>query len=583
MGKICKIVIENFKGIKFNTLTPKEEPTWLFDKNGSGKTSFLEALRYGLTGKMPKDILYHGTKEGFVSIFFNDPDNTIVTRFFYSGSKPNKVKVNSKACTAKEAQKIICEIMNASEEQLDALTSNEIFQELIKGDLGKFLLGFITEPMTIEKLYDICEFTDDEKVKIADDKLLPKMFDVSITDSVYQTLFTERASIRKQIAALSAKYDFEEPMPEPKFKSDEDLKKAEDEYIKLSGEAAFEKEKLDAYNKALTEYNSRKARQETLKRKLDELVAKLEVETTEFDVDNANKTLNDAVTMKHNFETIIASNKIVVNNQKKILDALDSDKCPISSCLVCKTDKTKAKADVEESIKAAQSAVDTASEGVTKENETIKKANDRLAYLKAQLNITNEIKALKCRISDIDIGEEPSRPTIVTVSGDWKSFPVYKKEYEEYSDFVSAKELLNILLKKNSVVDSLVKKFSPKGSVGVAIMKHYCDLFDEEAETISDAFGYQIKFIPEDGVKLSVIPADKTAEVDFTSLSTGEKLITSIIIYVVLNSLMGTGIIILDDFNDLDPENAARAKDIVQSIYRDLGMTTIFVAGCTET
>ena len=68
--------------------------------------------------------------------------------------------------------------------------------------------------------------------------------------------------------------------------------------------------------------------------------------------------------------------------------------------------------------------------------------------------------------------------------------------------------------------------------------------------------------------------------IDFTSLSTGEKLIVSIIIYVVLNNLMGTDIIILDDFNDLDAENAAHAKDIVQAVYRDLGITTIFVAGC---
>lgn len=578
--KIQKIVIENFKGIKFTTFVPKEEPTWLFDKNGSGKTSFLEALRYGLTGKMPKDILYHGADEGFVTILFNDPDNTTVTRYFYSGAKPNKVKVNSKTCTAKEAQKIICEIMNASDEKLDVLTSNEVFQELIKGDLGKFLLSFITEPMTIEKLYDICEFTDDEKAKIADDKLLPKKFDVSITDSVYQVLFAERASLKKQVASLQAKYDFEELLPEPKYKSEADIKKAEDEYIKLSGEAAFEKEKLDAYNKALTEYNSRKARQETLKRKLDELVAKLEVETTESDVDNVNKTLNDAVTMKHNFETIIASNKVIVNNQKKILDALDSDKCPISSCLICKTDKTKAKADVEESISAAQSAVDTASEGVTKESEIIKEANNRLSYLRTQLNITNEIKALKCRISDIDVGEEPSKPAIVTISGDWKLFPVYKKEYEEYYDFVSANELLGVLIKKTAIVDGLVKKFSPKGDVETAIMKHYCDLFDTEAEMIANAFDYQVKFRPENGVKLSIVPAGKTAEVDFTSLSTGEKLIVSIIIYVVLNNLMGTDIIILDDFNDLDAENAAHAKDIVQAVYRDLGITTIFVAGC---
>lgn len=583
MGKIAKIVVQNFKGIPFQTVIPKNEPTWLFDKNGSGKTSFLEALRYGLTGKMPKDILYHGESEGFVSIFFNDPDNTNVTRYFYGGTKPNKVKCNNKACTAKEAQKVICEIMGASEDKLDVLTSHEVFQELIMGDLGKFLLSFITEAMTLEKLYDICEFSDDEKAKIAADKLLPKEFDISITETVYQTLFAERTSLKKEIAALQAKYDFDEVLPEPKIKSMAELTKAEAEYIKKSGEAAFEKERLTAYNKALADYNSRKSHLKTLQDSLADLTAKLELEATEADVAEANKNLNSAVSIKHNFETVIASNKVVVNNQKKIFDALDSDKCPISSCLVCHTDKTAAKSDVENSIKEAQDAIDAASDGVNKQNAVIKEINDRLSYLRGQCDINNKIKTLKARISDIEIGDEPIKPDVVAEkSDDWMLFPVYKKEYEEYADKKGAKELLDGLLQKNALIDGLVKKFSPKGSVGVSVMSHYCDLFNEEAANIADVFGYQVEFIPENGVKLSIVPSGKTVAVDFSSLSTGEKLITSLIIYVILNSLMGTGIIIIDDFNDLDESNAEKMHNILESIYNDLRMTTIFVAGCTK-
>ena len=133
-----------------------------------------------------------------------------------------------------------------------------------------------------------------------------------------------------------------------------------------------------------------------------------------------------------------------------------------------------------------------------------------------------------------------------------------------------------------STLSTLIKKFSSKGEVNSAIMKHYCDIFDDSAAAIAELFGYTVSFVPTEGsgVKLLVRPESEKKDVDFNSLSSGEKLITSIVVYTVLNNLMGTGLLILDNFNDLDAESSEKAKTIINAINKELGVSTIFIAGC---
>lgn len=585
MNKIKKVVISNFRGISYECVFPTSTPVWLFGKNGTGKTSFIEALRFALTGKKPNDMIFHGADSGFVYIEFNDAEGTSVGRYFYVGDKANVVKVNDKTCTAKEAQKIICEKMNATLDQLDVLTSEIVFRELMGGDLGKFLLNFITEPFTPTKLYELVEFSEAEKEKLTTDRLLPANFDISLLESVYQTLFNERTVLKKDIAALEAKFDLNEEYPAPHFSSLDDLKKAEEEYLLARTD---EKRKADAvkeYERALAEYKRRLARKILLIEQKEKISVVPEI--TDETVVELRKTMDELVTDKHNYETIIATNKVVVSSQQKILDALDSDVCPIASCLKCKTDKTAAKLTVEEALKAAQSAISTAEEAIERVAERINDANAKLKSTEAQLKLNKEYETLEKRIKDIDIGDVPKEPVFGTTSEEWKMFPAYKQEYEEYSQFKVAKETHEALVLRLATLSSLIKKFSPKGEVNNAIMKHYCDIFDDSAAAIADLFGYTVSFVPTEGsgVKLlvrpdTIRPESTKRDVDFNSLSSGEKLIASIIVYTVLNNLMGTGLLILDNFNDLDAESSEKARTIINAINKELGISTIFVAGC---
>ena len=85
MANVREIEIVNFKGIDRMSETFDLMPKYISGNNGYGKTSFLEAIRYALTGKAPtrEAILREGTDCGYVSIVFDDSDSTVVRRDFY--------------------------------------------------------------------------------------------------------------------------------------------------------------------------------------------------------------------------------------------------------------------------------------------------------------------------------------------------------------------------------------------------------------------------------------------------------------------------------------------------------------------
>lgn len=584
MGLINDIRIVNFKGIDVHTAYLSRVGTnyILGGKNGTGKTSFLEAIRFALTGKKPKNMLKEGTGEGCVYIDFNDPNETSISREFYADEKkPNKVKVNGKTCTAKEAQKVICDIVGTSEDKLDVLTSTEVLHELINGNLGAFLLDFLGEDFDLDSFYSLVEFSDTEKAYIKREKILPKSFDVQIFGDVYKTLFAQRAELKKAVAAAKVKVEAYTGPDESFFKSEEDMKKAEEDYIKAKFAAESAEKERKKYAKANDEYVLRAAEKVRLENAFKIASRHYKEDVTDELLTTKQSALNEIMKNIYNLQAIIASNAKVIDSQTTILKALDTEVCPISSCLICKTDKTKAKADVEDAIQEAQNAIDIAKKSLS-DNEIREKAvKSDMDTIRKQLALNRKYLDSKVRYESYVVGEKPEKPEIPEMTELSKDFLVHKQEWEEYSRFVAAKEEYTFWQERFDVVSSLTQKFSPKGVVNASVMKHYCDIFNDTAETYAKKMGCAIQFVPDNGVEL-FYKQDEKEWVNFTSLSTGEKFILSIIVYVVLNTLLGTEIIILDNFNDLDDDNAKKVKSLFDEIEKDFKNSLMIVTGCNS-
>ena len=577
---IKKLYGANFRGLQKFDYEFSSEACMFFGPNGVGKTSSLDALRFALTGKMPADMLYHGASEGYVGIVFNDDDGTYVERRFFAGDKPNKVRLNGKACTAKAAQAVICEILGCDDTKLQTITSHEVFLQLINEDLGAFLRSFIAETFSTEKLLEMVSFSDDE-LKVLK-PLLGVDFDISEIDSVYKELYDERAGVSKTRDEIAVKFDTSAELPEPYYKDEEALKADEETYLLAKATKSKAEAETRAYERALAEYRNRLVILKNLKKSLaeagepefvsDEIIADKETALSKIQSE-----LRSAVSAKGNAEAIVAQ-------QTSFLEALASDKCPLSECLVCSTDKSCLKAEVKKSLDAAIKTVEELRTLIASLGAKEISTKNEISELRKKLKAFNDYSTLKRRVEEMEstLGSEPVLPVSASVDeAELELFEFRKAEFEEYVKHISARRIVEEKSTELEVLNSLVKKFHPrKGEVTNAVMQHYCDIFDEQAELIAPLFGYEIKFVAENGVKLFVKPKEGKQRVEFCSLSRGEKLTVSIVIYTVLNLLMGTGVMVIDNFNDLDEDAANRAVKIINSITRELGIEDIFVAGC---
>ena len=91
--KFEQIEIENFKGINKITYIPKNKTCVLTGKNGTGKTSFIEAIRFALTGDAPDGCIADGKESTTVAIIMED--GNAFSRSKYE-TRPSKVKVNGR-------------------------------------------------------------------------------------------------------------------------------------------------------------------------------------------------------------------------------------------------------------------------------------------------------------------------------------------------------------------------------------------------------------------------------------------------------------------------------------------------------
>ena len=97
--KIKQLDIADFKGIKGPVSYPLGHVTALCQKNGSGKTSFLSALRYGLTGAEPDgEMVRLGAARAVVQIETESGNKYGRAKYAQKG-KASKYYFGGKACT----------------------------------------------------------------------------------------------------------------------------------------------------------------------------------------------------------------------------------------------------------------------------------------------------------------------------------------------------------------------------------------------------------------------------------------------------------------------------------------------------
>lgn len=212
-------------------------------------------------------------------------------------------------------------------------------------DLAEYLLneGFLENDMDIEKLLSLCSLSKD-----AEDELrmllpeAPEKITLGDIQEAYDMCFAARAERKKSLAEAEAAAKYAGPVP---TRSVEDINTEQQSVSQQIGRLSAESA---SYTKLKAAYDAHTKAMESLAEKLEaykEVKAppKTGQESVKKEIKNKRDVLQEVQSSIQVAEKDIAF-------MGKVLDALAKPVCPISNKLVCSTDKTGIRSELEDGV-----------------------------------------------------------------------------------------------------------------------------------------------------------------------------------------------------------------------------------------
>lgn len=220
--KIVSINIKNFKGLEDVQKEINGQNVYLIGKNGSGKTSFIDAVWGGLTGKnLPEEPTHNGNKKGLIEIDLGD----CIARTKFTKGRPTKFELERKEYE-KEADKLIKSPRTYLEDRI-GLLNFDIEQFFAKSNLEQ--VRYFSKIMSV---------------------------DFSDLDADLEELAESRKFDKRKLAEFEAKNTW--------YKK-EDIERPFINVVDLSKKISDSKDKKETYDKIAAGINEREAKIEALR------------------------------------------------------------------------------------------------------------------------------------------------------------------------------------------------------------------------------------------------------------------------------------------------------------------------------
>lgn len=273
--KIQSINIKNFKGIRSYEGEIGGKHVYLVGGNEAGKTSFIDAVWLGLSGKnCPPEPITDGGNKGLIEIDLGD----FIARTKFKKGRPMSFELENK---------------NYTEESEKFIKAPRSYMERIVGILD----------------FDINDFfnkTDSEQVKYFA-KIMGE--DFSDIDSDIEEIMESRKFDKKKFAELDAKND---------YYNDEDAEKDLVSVVELSKQIDFERERLADFEKVQAGTNERIKKIEDKKAQIEALQS--EINSLDLEVKSGEIWLENEENKPR--EAYILELKAEIENSEKINETI---------------------------------------------------------------------------------------------------------------------------------------------------------------------------------------------------------------------------------------------------------------------
>lgn len=574
--KVNTITIKNFKGIEEMTHKFEAPVTALVGKVGTGKTSFIQSMRFGLTNETPTNPIRDGAMDANVVL---ECDDFVIEREIVRPNKKN-VKVMGRKTGTAASESFLEDSTNVTSEIMKIVTSSEVLANLKPAQFASLFLNESVERKTLEDLLNILitssskekkaimdGFEDEEKEgKLPPDVLSEiktlfkgKTFNLDAINKAYE----EAKSIRRtrnaeyKVSASKSKGFLE--IVKPEYKESE-LNKKYEEIVGVEKNVAAYKMQVINYNRAVEN-----------KKEQDRRIAELDLniamnKSTEPDKEDYKKLV---LKKKDANADIVNQSKVLqtlTDNRawfKRTLEQLEKPVCPISERLICKTDKTGLKTELEEKIKEIDISLSVIKDKIKMARERLREVEDSISdYNKNKGNFEKKKLLIDERnrlvTNPIKLPDEPEKISLKSSYAAEKAdikdklalLQDYKNAEIEYKETQRLKRLCQIS-------DFIVKSLDPKGPIIKEFIETFIgcleDACNERANTLKP--GFEIKLIPEDGLKVLFKTSEGKGFLPYTNLSAGERIFAALILTDLINSFYDSRILILDDTDHLDADS----------------------------
>lgn len=573
--KITKFAYKDFLGTAALEDYP-DKVNILLAGNGAGKSTYIKALRFALTGELPPGkVIKDGAKS--VYSFVEIAGNTIER----IKGDTSKVLFNCRSTTKKSLDEFYGSI-GIIPESAKVLTSSQVLGSMSAEELSKFILesGLIPVSVDIDRLISICPSMskDIENELRSYFPASPEAIGIDDISEAYSSYYGGRRSISSELKIAKANSEGFSAL-RPPSKSLAEVEKEISEY-----EAASDGKAISAYTEAVN-------KAERIEKQIEELEEQISHNTST----EPDKTLYDAICSKYdslnavykaNSETKTAI-EALTKNTEATLEAIKANACPLHCEIECKADKSVIIAKLSDQLLKGQAdaaALSTELEVMEQEMNGLKAQIDE--YIRnskdhdSKQALIKQVELLKTGIPVI-----PPKPTIsaeeVKSAADKLSKLKEQKNYIlTYNRKKSEYDRMKQLDRQYELYNAMVELLSPRSGIQEAILGMTVSTLADECNQTAKELGMPIELMIKSDNGIKVLVKTKGSEYhDFDSLSNGEKAIAELIVMDVLNQLSGFDILILDNLDSLDTGAFSSVLALVCSEKIKERYDHIFLAG----
>ena len=553
--RIKKLQIQNFEGFDETFEYEFKEPlNALCLRNGAGKTSFLNALRYAITGIKPAgNVINNTSSQMAVGLTFHDGVGII--RQDFADNKSARYYLNRRPVTKKALDEMLQSRAGVAQGTMKIATSTDVLAGLKPQEFGDLLLSYIPESLNVEKILGMLgQLTKEEENEIReffnDDN-----FGTDMIDAFYKHLFDKRKTLNKKLQECEAYLNHFVNAPVTD-KTEEEIQKEIDELTRRQGSVNLYNEQKRNYENALNRKKRHDSDIDMLKKEIAQLG---EIKIDEKAARDARNRLSELQKSLEEYRKELAFINQTVETLSKALEDINKPICPLSDKLKCTTDKSAVRSEIEDTLRTGQERqkdysgkISDTTNLIADEQKVIDDFTKNSAILERKKTLEEQLnKLLK---EEITI---PAEPKPVSAEDCTQKIKVLANALSVVKSAADIKRVREFVEAKRPILEAynnLIKIFAPKGVIKQKVSEYYLEAFEEQCNKKASKLlpNMSLKFVSDAGISVLTDINGDGNYVSFEGLSGGERSYVLFILLDMINSLTGLRMMFLDELSVLD-------------------------------